>query len=71
MKGKYRCTLVIWTRSPESVKKLRKASFKNGIRIRILLLFFSILSRMVLNVNPLVVRSPRSVPFKRLSYSNR
>lgn len=40
MKGKYRCTLVIWTRSPESVKKLRKASFKNGIRIRILLLFF-------------------------------
>lgn len=72
MKGKYRCMLVIWTRSPESVKKLRKASFKNGIRIWILLLFFfSILSRMVLNVNPLVVRSPRSVPFKRLSYSNR
>lgn len=76
MKSKYRRTLVIRTRSyiTGASQEAHTTQASKVVRFGFLFfLFFSILSRMArqnLAVNSPVVHS-RSVPFKRLSYSNR
>lgn len=67
MKGKHRCTLVIWTRSyiTRVSQEATQGKFQKWYRFGFFFFFFFQSSPEWFG------RSPRSVPFKRLSYSNR